>query len=117
MTSAETSLRLLGLEIELLGLVVECERKMCLSHVVFRSGESGADVPEAEAQSGQEAGAGVDEGGALVAGAGCQLQCDEQSEAAEEGELRDQQPQPLHSSPTNHDNDLYFSVVVVVSGE
>ena len=69
---------------------------LIVSHVVFRSDESDADVFEAEAESGQEADAGVDEG-ALVAG---QLQGDEESEAAEEGELRDQQAQPLHSSPT-----------------
>ena len=67
-----------------------------LPHVVFRSDESDADVLEAEADSRQEADAGVDEGGALVAG---QLQGDEESEAAEEGELRDQQLEPLHSSP------------------
>ena len=85
------------------------------SHAVLRPDESDADVLEAEFESGQEAGAGVDEGGALVAG---QLEGDEESEAAEEGELRDQQPKPLHSSPAQKEG--YFSVVfviiVVVSG-
>ena len=56
---------------------------LIVSHVVFRSDESDADVFEAEAESRQEADAGVDEG-ALVAG---QLQGDEESEAAEEGSI------------------------------
>ena len=54
-------------------------------HIVSRSDECDANVFEAEAESGQEADAGVDEG-AMNAG---QLQGDEETEATEKGELYD----------------------------
>ena len=62
------------------------------SHRV-RSCKVNADILEVEMKSGHKAESGVNEDVLLA----CELQGDEQSDAADENKLRDQQLDPLHS--------------------